>query len=113
MRLRCTACRCRSFLPILLLAERSHDPLVFSIAHPVGRGRIDRWAGPGWISAACHCTPWPRITRTIFAIATGLVDDELEAVFILDFLTGSLKCAVLSTSTGKFTSAFETLCLTI
>ena len=43
-----------------------------------------------------------------FAIATGLVDDELEALFILDFLTGSLKCAVLSTSTGKFTSAFET-----
>jgi hypothetical protein len=43
-----------------------------------------------------------------FAMATGLVDDELEAVFILDFLTGSLKCAVLSTSTGKFTSAFET-----
>jgi hypothetical protein len=42
-----------------------------------------------------------------FAIATGTVDDELEALFILDFLTGSLKCAVLSTSTGKFTSAFE------
>jgi hypothetical protein len=42
-----------------------------------------------------------------FALATGLVDDELEAIFILDFLTGSLKCAVLSTSTGKFTSAFE------
>jgi len=42
-----------------------------------------------------------------FAIATGLVDDELEALFLLDFLTGSLKCAVLSTTTGKFTSAFE------
>ncbi len=43
-----------------------------------------------------------------FAIATGLVDDELEALFLLDFVTGSLKCAVLSTSTGKFTSLFET-----
>src|SRR5437016_2703648 len=43
-----------------------------------------------------------------FAIATGLVDDELEAIFFLDFLTGSLKCAVLSTSTGRFTNAFET-----
>ncbi|HEY4307959.1 MAG TPA: hypothetical protein VGN12_00780 [Pirellulales bacterium] len=43
-----------------------------------------------------------------FAIATGPVDDELEALFLLDFLTGSLKCAVLSTSTGKFNSAFET-----
>jgi len=46
-----------------------------------------------------------------FAIATGAVDDELEAIYFLDFLTGSLKCAVLSTSTGKFTSAFEALVL--
>jgi hypothetical protein len=43
-----------------------------------------------------------------FILATGLVDNQLEAVFILDSLTGSLKCAVLSTATGKFTSAFET-----
>lgn len=42
-----------------------------------------------------------------FAVATGWVDDELEALFLLDFITGSLKCAVLSTSTGKFTCAFE------
>lgn len=43
-----------------------------------------------------------------FAIATGLVDEEMEAIFFLDFLTGSLKGAVLSTSTGRFTTAFET-----
>jgi hypothetical protein len=43
-----------------------------------------------------------------FVLATGSIDNDLEAVFILDFLTGSLKCAVLSTATGKFTSAFET-----
>lgn len=43
-----------------------------------------------------------------FAIATGALDEELEAIFFLDFLTGSLKCAVLSTSTGRFNSAFET-----
>jgi len=43
-----------------------------------------------------------------FTMATGAVDDELEAVFFLDFLTGSLKAAVLSTSTGRFTSMYET-----
>ena len=43
-----------------------------------------------------------------FTIATGALDDELEGVFFLDFLTGSLKAAVLSTSTGRFTSMYET-----
>lgn len=43
-----------------------------------------------------------------FTIATGAVDDELEAIYFLDFLTGSLKAAILSTSTGKFTSMYET-----
>jgi len=43
-----------------------------------------------------------------FTIATGPVDDELEALFFLDFLTGSLKAAVISTTTGRFTSMYET-----
>ncbi len=46
-----------------------------------------------------------------FTIATGPVDDELEAVFLLDFLTGSLKAVVMSTSTGKFASMYETTIL--
>jgi hypothetical protein len=43
-----------------------------------------------------------------FAIATGPVDEDIEAVYFLDFLTGSLKAAVLSTATGTFMSAYET-----
>jgi hypothetical protein len=31
-----------------------------------------------------------------FAIATGMVDDGVEAIYFLDFLTGDLKAAVLS-----------------
>ncbi|MBN2216335.1 MAG: hypothetical protein JW719_03060 [Pirellulales bacterium] len=31
-----------------------------------------------------------------FAIATGMVDDGIEALYFLDFLTGDLKAAVLS-----------------
>lgn len=41
-----------------------------------------------------------------FAIATGTVQDDLEAVYFLDFLTGDLRAAVLSAINGKFLSFF-------
>ncbi len=41
-----------------------------------------------------------------FAFATGLVDDQIEAVYFLDFITGDLKAAVISTKSGKFNSFF-------
>lgn len=40
-----------------------------------------------------------------FAIATGFVDDGVEAVFFLDFLTGDLRAAVMSRG-GKFTAFY-------
>ena len=42
-----------------------------------------------------------------FAIATGLVDDTVEAVYFLDFLTGDLKAAVLNPQVGKFVGLFR------
>ncbi len=42
-----------------------------------------------------------------FAIATGQLDEDLEAVYFLDFLTGDLKAAALSLQTGKFNSFYE------
>lgn len=41
-----------------------------------------------------------------FAIATGELDDGIEALYFLDFLTGELKAAVLNPRTGKFTALF-------
>jgi hypothetical protein len=41
-----------------------------------------------------------------FAIATGPVQDDIEAIFFLDFLTGDLRAAVMSFQTGKFNSFF-------
>ena len=41
-----------------------------------------------------------------FAIATGLVDDGIEALYFLDYLTGDLKAAVINPKNGKFTSLF-------
>ncbi len=41
-----------------------------------------------------------------FAIATGLVDDQVEGLYFLDFITGDLRCAVINPKTGKFNSLF-------
>ena len=59
---------------------------------------------------------WPQIPvhavathgQENFAICTGPMDSDTEGVYLLDFLTGDLKCAVLSHQTGKFNSLFET-----
>ncbi len=45
--------------------------------------------------------------QTTFAICTGPLDDDLEAVYFLDFLTGDLRAAVLSLQTGRFTGFFD------
>lgn len=42
-----------------------------------------------------------------FAIATGFVDNEVEAFYFLDFLTGDLRSAVVSRRTGEFVAFFE------
>jgi hypothetical protein len=42
-----------------------------------------------------------------FAIATGLVEDGIEALYFLDFLTGDLRAAVISRRNAEFTGFFE------
>ncbi len=42
-----------------------------------------------------------------FAIATGPVDAEFEAVYFLDFLTGDLRAAVLGKNTGTFIAFYN------
>ncbi len=42
-----------------------------------------------------------------FAIATGLIDDRLEAFYFLDFLTGDLRATAVSRRTGKFVAFFQ------
>jgi hypothetical protein len=43
-----------------------------------------------------------------FALATGLLDSNIEGVYFLDGLTGVLKGAALNVNNGKFTTTFET-----
>ena len=42
-----------------------------------------------------------------FSMATGAIDEDAEGVFVLDHLTGVLKCAVLNHRTGKFSALFQ------
>lgn len=57
---------------------------------------------------------WPQIPihasathgQDNFAICTGSIDPEMEAVFLLDFITGDLRAAVLSVNTRTFMTFF-------
>ena len=41
-----------------------------------------------------------------FSISTGLVDNEVEGLYFLDYLTGDLVGAVVNPKTGKFNARF-------
>ncbi|MBW3595761.1 MAG: hypothetical protein KY475_00635 [Planctomycetes bacterium] len=41
------------------------------------------------------------------AIATGVIDEGTEGVFLLDFLTGDLQCWVINPRAGRFTNMFK------
>ena len=43
-----------------------------------------------------------------FSIATGLVDNGVEALYFLDYLTGDLRGAVIDVRSGKFNAFFTT-----
>lgn len=42
-----------------------------------------------------------------FAIATGMLNDQTEAIFFLDFVTGELKGAAISRQTNKFSALYK------
>ncbi|MCI0493125.1 MAG: hypothetical protein L0Z07_09325 [Planctomycetes bacterium] len=57
-----------------------------------------------WPSVPLHASATHGLDK--FAIATGLVDNEVEALYFLDFLTGDLRAAVINPKTGKFNAFF-------
>ena len=57
-----------------------------------------------WPSIPLHAAATHGIDK--FAIATGLVDNSVEALYFLDFLTGDMRAAVINPKNGKFNSFF-------
>lgn len=81
---------------------------------------LRKLAGPAWLAVGLvaglvagglvphtplHATATDRLEN--FAIATGPVDEGLEAVYYLDVLTGTLKAAVVSNQTPGFQARSE------
>ena len=59
-----------------------------------------------WPNAPLHASATDRYDT--FAVATGMVDDGVEAVYFLDFVTGNLRAAVLSRQAPyKFNMFYE------
>ena len=57
-----------------------------------------------WPQTPLHAVATDRLET--FAIATGPVDEEVEAIYFLDFLTGDLRAAVMGRN-NKFQGAFQ------
>lgn len=57
-----------------------------------------------WPSIPLHASATHGLDK--FAIATGLVDDQVEALYFLDYLTGDMRAAVINPKTGRFNAFF-------
>lgn len=60
---------------------------------------------PIWPETPLHAVATDRYEN--FAIATGAVDNDVEAIYFLDFLSGELMAAVLSNQSGKFIAFYR------
>ena len=57
-----------------------------------------------WPSVPLHASATHGLDK--FAIATGLVNEGVEALYFLDYLTGDMRAAVMNPKSGKFNSFF-------
>jgi hypothetical protein len=57
-----------------------------------------------WPHVPLHATATHGLEK--FAIATGLVDNGVEALYFLDYLTGDMRAAVINPKTGRFNAFF-------
>lgn len=76
-------------------------------------GYVARGVGPlaiaVWPETRLHAATAAQ--NDVYAMATGFIDDEIEGVYLLNFLTGDLQCSVVSNrppSMGKFIGLFKT-----
>src|SRR3989304_5318782 len=73
------------------------------------------WLGIGLLAGLMIGGLWPDTplhavatdSTDNFAMATGFVDDGIEAIYFLDFLTGTLRAAVLSNQSRGFQARYE------
>ncbi len=61
--------------------------------------------GGAWPQTPLHATATDRVDT--FAMASGQVDEDIEAVYFLDFLTGDLNAVAIGKQSGHFTGYFK------
>ncbi len=69
----------------------------------IGRVRSD--LPPGWPSVPLHASA-TAVSENL-AIATGLLGDDVEGLFVLDGLSGDLQCTVFNPRIRQFNSLFR------
>jgi hypothetical protein len=78
----------------------------WGLAIGIGLGAIaGLMLGGAWPQTPLHATATDRVDG--FAMASGLVDENVEAVYFLDFLTGDLNAVVMGKQSGHFTGYFK------
>jgi hypothetical protein len=60
--------------------------------------------GGMWPDSPAHAVATSQIDS--FSVCTAAIDDDGEAIFFLDYLTGDLKGAAINPQNGKFTAFF-------
>lgn len=75
--------------------------LAFAAGIYLGRPAAQPWDELRLRAAAAH-------GASSFSIASGPVDEEVEGLYCLDFVTGDLTCYVLNPRTGKAGGLFKT-----
>lgn len=88
----------------MLRAMQNHRSSWLALGLLLG-GAAGALLGGLWPAQAVHGVATDRYEN--FAIATGPLDNEVEAVFFLDSLTGDLKASVLNINNGTFTAFYQ------
>jgi hypothetical protein len=94
--------RCRFVLGLLL-------GLSLGLAAAVGAVATLTWSShPALVlpETALHASAAQ--SSDTLAVATGMVDDDMEGLFVLDFVTGELKCMVMNPRNMQINSLFTT-----
>lgn len=84
------------------VTQLAHERKVWWVAGGILIGMV---LGGIWPDARVHAVATDRFEN--FAICTAAVDTDVEAVYILDSLTGDLKCMVLSSQSGRFMNFYQ------
>ena len=103
--MRPSSCSCQRLRAVVLLLAACMLFLIgvlCGIARPWGGSERSSWE----TDLPLQLQAIGAATDKEFAMCTGPVDNAIEAVYLLDFVTGDLKATVINKRSGRFTAFF-------